>query len=304
MDKNSIFSFKNIATMIVFGLVVMIFTLAITAMQTPLYKSSAKLLVIFNQNNLDIYTASKTSNYITGILSEVIYSDSFIASVFSINSDLKNNLGDNRANRQKNWKKIVNVATQENNGIIMINVFGNDSKQIKQLAETIATILIQQHGLYDGSDSRVIIKAIDWPFVYTDWAITQIVRNTLIGLLAGLLIGLTLIILLPDQKLYLIFTYPWSRLAEQDETLKLFREINNEKKIISAFKTAEQAEYFSIQEEILVPVNKQATQENNQLLTPNNGLIPEEAEENLHDENWLYQYYQKESNLPLNKNSN
>lgn len=279
MNSHSVFSFKNITTIILFGLLVMIVTLGITASQTPHYKSSAKLLVIFNQDTMDTYTASRTSNYITSILSEVIYSDSFMTNVFSSNSDLQDNLGYSQEVRQSNWKKIVKVTTQENKGIIMIDTFGNDRKQTNELAETVTNVLIEKHGLYDGSDDHVIIKAIDQPSIYLNWASTKIIRDTVIGFFAGILIGLTFVILLPGQMLYLLFTYPLEKFIKKDETIKLIGQIELASNEPDNLPRENQAADYLI-------VNEEESQ------IENNDYQPTE----LIDENWLYQYYQKGKN--------
>jgi hypothetical protein len=193
---------KNILTVGCLALLLGLVAFSVSLWQTPKYKSTVKLLTVFNQANVDTYTASKTANYITGILGEVAYSDSFVNSVYQSDSNLIDTLGNNSEIRQKNWKKAVKLNILENKGVIIIDTYGDNKYQTNLLSSTIGSVIISQHGLYDGSADRTVIKMIDSPSVYEDWAITKIARDTGIGLLAGLLLGLTLVIIFPSHKLF------------------------------------------------------------------------------------------------------
>ncbi|MFA5047776.1 MAG: Wzz/FepE/Etk N-terminal domain-containing protein [Patescibacteria group bacterium] len=221
MENNNFITGKNIFTLIFLAVIITILTFVFSFYQTPKYKSSAKLLVVFNQESTDAYTAAKNDNYITGILSEVIYSNSFMENVFSGNFNLKDTFGFNPETRQKNWRKSVSVSTLDNKGIIMIDVFNSDQHQAKQFANAITYVLMTKHGIYDGSNSQVSIKLIDNPSVYENWAKTKVARDTIIGLIAGLLVGLSFIVIFPQNNLFGWATDGWSRTVRHDETIKL-----------------------------------------------------------------------------------
>ncbi|MFA5021097.1 MAG: hypothetical protein WC517_03495 [Patescibacteria group bacterium] len=202
MNQNKLFSAKNALTVGFIALLIALAAFSFSIWQTPNYKSTAKLLAVFNQSNIDTYTASKTANYITGILSEVAYSDSFINSVYESDANLIDNLGQGSEKRQKNWKKTVKTKILDNKGIIIIDVYGNDQRQVNLLAAAIGNTVISQHGLYDGSQDRVAIKMIDTPSIYEGWSSLKVISDTGLGLLAGLLIGFTLIIIFPNHGLF------------------------------------------------------------------------------------------------------
>lgn len=196
------FKLKNILTVGCLALLIGLVAFSVSLWQTPKYKSTVKLLTVFNQANMDTYTASKTANYITGIMGEVVLSDSFISSVYQSDSSLVDTLGNNSEARQKKWNKMVKLNILENKGIMIIDTYGDNKYQTNLLASTIGSVIISQHGLYDGSADRAVIKMIDTPSVYEDWAITKIARDTAIGFFAGLLLGLTLVIIFPSHKLF------------------------------------------------------------------------------------------------------
>ncbi len=201
MEKNTNKNIKNFLTVGFFGALIMLLALSISLWQTPKYKSSIKLLTVFNQTNIDAYTASKTANYITNVLGEVIYSNAFINSVMK-SENIEDNLGYGNENRLKAWKKSVKTTILENKGIIIIETYSEKKTDAIKLAEVIGDTLIKEHGNYDGSADRVSLKMLDNPSVYDSWALFKIIRDTLLGLIAGLLIGLTFVIIFPNHRLF------------------------------------------------------------------------------------------------------
>jgi capsular polysaccharide biosynthesis protein len=201
-SNSKLFSLKNFLTIITLSILIGVASFSFSFWQTPKYKSTVKLLTVFNQNNIDTYTASKTANYITGILAEVIYSDSFINSIYNGNAELIDDLGYGSEKRQKNWNEKVKTKTLENKGILIIDAFGNDKNQTRLLATAIGETIASQHGLYDGSADRVTIKIIDTPSILESWSTTKIARDTAIGFLAGLILAFTFIVIFPNHQLF------------------------------------------------------------------------------------------------------
>lgn len=201
MNPENIFNAKNSKTILFITIVVVILGLIVSLVQTPQYKSSAKLLVIFSQKDMNPYTSAQTSNYIAGILAEVIYSDSFIDSVFKTNFDLKNNLSFAPEKRAKQWKKMVKTKLEENKGIIIVDVYHQDKTQANNFAQAISYTLITNNNSYHGSGESVAVKMISSPAVSDKWAEPNLGRNLFLSLIAGLFIGLTFIIIFPEQEL-------------------------------------------------------------------------------------------------------
>jgi capsular polysaccharide biosynthesis protein len=202
MDKSNIFSAKNVKIAVLITLIITLISLGVSFLQTPKYEASVKLLTIFNQNNIDPYTASKTSDYINSILGEVIYSNSFIQSVMSSQFHIKDTLGSSQEQRAKNWKNMVKVQIQENKGIIAINVYNPDRNQADQLAQAIAFMIINNNQAYHGLGDKVSIKMIDQPYATENWAEPKIGRNAGLGAIAGLVLGLTFIFIFPEQEIF------------------------------------------------------------------------------------------------------
>lgn len=224
MEQNNIFSAKNLKIVILITLGVTLISLGVSFLQTPKYRASVKLITIFNQNSIDPYTASKTSDYINSILGEVIYSNSFIQTVMASQFHLKDELGSEPEQRAKNWKDMVKVQIQENKGIIAIDVYHPDRNQADQFAQAIAFTLINNNQAYHGLGDKISLKLIDQPYTTSNWAEPKIGRNAGLGAIAGLIIGLTLIFIFPEQQIFKILNLPNKSRAGKKEAIKLSNE--------------------------------------------------------------------------------
>ncbi|NCN07527.1 hypothetical protein GW933_02425 [Candidatus Falkowbacteria bacterium] len=227
MNPENIFNSKNIKTILFITVIVVIFGLVISLIQTPKYKSSAKLLVIFSQEDMNPYTSAQTSNYIAGILEEVIYSDSFIDAVFKTNFDLINDFSFSPEKKSKQWKKMVKPKLEDNKGIITIDVYHKDKEQANNFAQAISYTLITNHSLYHGSGDNVVVKMISTPSVAEKWSQPNIGQNLFLSLIAGIFAGLTFIIIFPQQE---VLNFLLNRKATlKDETIVFGNATHNEK---------------------------------------------------------------------------
>lgn len=200
MNPENIFNAKNIKTILFITIIVVVLGLVISLIQTPKYKSSAKLLVVFSQTDMNPYTSAQTSNYIAGILEEVISSDSFIDSVFKTNFDLINDLSFSADKKSKQWGKMVKTKVEDNKGIIVIDIYHKDKEQANNFAQAVSYVLITNHSLYHGSGDSVVVKMISSPSIAEKWSKPNIGQNLLLSLIAGIFIGLTFIIIFPQQE--------------------------------------------------------------------------------------------------------
>ena len=108
----------------------------------------------------------------------------------------------------------------QDKGIIMIDVYGADKDQVNQLANSVAFILITKHSDYDGSGNNLTLKMIDSPVIFDSWSAIKVIQDSLIGLAAGLLLGLTFIIIFPQHRLFEGLGYVFGRTGK-DELVRL-----------------------------------------------------------------------------------
>ncbi|MEI6627095.1 MAG: hypothetical protein WCL61_00720 [bacterium] len=202
--NQTLFNRHNLITVTIITLFFGALSLLLSFMQTPKYLATSKIIVVFNQNSIDPYTASRSSDYIAGILGEVAYSNSFISQVYKTNPALIDNLGTTDEKRLNNWKNMVTVKIKDGNGIMEVAVLHPDRDQAEKMINAIITTIKNNHQYYHGFGSNVLIRTVNEPSVSDKWAEPKILRNSLLGLVAGLFLSLTLIVIFPQQRLFSI----------------------------------------------------------------------------------------------------
>ena len=174
----------------------------ITFIQPFKYTSAAKLLVVQQfPPGFDPYSASKSNEYLSSVLAQVVSSNSFYGEVLNAGFNIKRDFFGKDVNEQmKLWHKTVSAAAVADSGIINITVKHQDQYQADQLIRAINYTLQTKNNLYHGIGEHVLVKIIDQPLVSAKPNSPNIMLNLLIGFLAGLAAALVYIYLFPDAS--------------------------------------------------------------------------------------------------------
>lgn len=221
MKTQVLFSRSNILTVLLFVVVTISLSILVSLLQPPKYRASTKLLVVYKEQKADAFAAARNSSYITGVLGEVMYSNTFIEQVFDANPELRDELGVEPERRQQNWKRLLSVHTEDSKGIIITDVYHGDRAQALLFAQTISSVVTKTHADYHGAGDTATIRIIDQPTASERWDQPRIPFNALIGVLAGLIAGLTFVILFPQQRLLEFLFDRRSFYADQEFDLDL-----------------------------------------------------------------------------------
>lgn len=201
MDLMNIIRQKR-QTLISIFLIFMVIGLVLFLSQDFKYGAKSKILIIQEgAEKVDPFSVSRSVEYLSDLLSKVVYSYSFYESV--MNSDFnidEQYFGETSNKKMKVWKETVSAKSLDDSGIISINVYHKDPYQAKQIALAINHVLINSHQNYHGLGSSVKINVIDQP-VSSSYPIKPNLLYTLVIIIAvSLFFGLTYIYLFPEQK--------------------------------------------------------------------------------------------------------
>lgn len=171
---------------------IVLFDLAV--IQTPEYRAVSKVLVIQKQMaNQDIYAISKSAQYLTQVLKEGIYSDSFLEKVFDSSSGVdRTDFSLDLKERRKEWKRDIQVTILQDLGAMEIKVFYPDRDKTEKISQAIMTILKENHQFYHGGGDNVEVRILDNPLVSKNPARPNLWLNAAVGATIGLIIGLML----------------------------------------------------------------------------------------------------------------
>lgn len=174
----------------------------VSVIQTPQYSATSKILVIQKQTQgQDIYSISKSAQYLTRVLKEGVYSDSFFNQVIGSTDKIsRDDFPQGDKEKRKAWEKNIKIAITQDLGVMEITVLSESTDKIKDINQAIANNLVVNHKYYHGAGDNVEVKILDQPFSDEKPATPVLWLNTVIGALIGLLISL-LIIFRKNNKL-------------------------------------------------------------------------------------------------------
>ena len=187
-----------ILIMVVFILICVL----VTVVQPFKYGSNIKLLTVYSfKENTDPYITSKSNEYLSNLLSKIVYSNSFFEKIkeSGFNIDKSYFKGDDR--RQiKNWGETVRARNIVDTGMIDLDVYHTDRNQAEQIARAIAFTLQTEHGEYHGFGKNVEIKIIDKPITSTFPVKPNIAFNLLFAITFGFIFSLVYVYLFPEEE--------------------------------------------------------------------------------------------------------
>ncbi len=199
-------------------IVAVVLSLVLSVMQKPMYRTSAELLIVpKNFGTNDIYTSAKAAEHLALTFSEVVYTNSFMASALGNSAGLSDNFGISSLDRKENWAKAIETKVVSNTGFLQIDAYAPDKQQSSLLAYAITNTLEKQANQYLGQEDSVTVKVIDNPITYDQVAKPKVAQNVLLGLILGILAGVGL-----------AFVFPLERQSNFFDAIAKLRRKNNE----------------------------------------------------------------------------
>ncbi|MFA4943051.1 MAG: hypothetical protein WC564_05465 [Patescibacteria group bacterium] len=189
-------------TLVSFFLIFFLLGAVFTGLQTFKYGTTSKLLVIQEgASGVDPFAVSRSVEYLSGLFSQVVYSNSFFNLVqdSGFNIDKTYFKGDS-INQMKLWRKTVSAKSVENSGVINISVHHPNAYQAKQIALAVNNVLMTKNSNYQGIGSSVKITVIDEPLVSNYPNQPNLLINFGLIVVSSLIFGLIYIYIFPEEK--------------------------------------------------------------------------------------------------------
>lgn len=162
----------------------------------PFQRASTMRVLITQPSaaGLDPYTAIKSTERVASSLSELVYTTTFFDNVLSQNKEIDTSyFSQDEQDRRNLWRKTIETSIAPGTGIMEISAFHRDPAQARLIVDGVAREMATQTPNYFGYNIRVQI--IDAPLDSRWFARPQFGANALIGLAAGLLLGIVLMLM-------------------------------------------------------------------------------------------------------------
>jgi capsular polysaccharide biosynthesis protein len=179
-------------TILLSVLVFLLFASAFTFLRPLEYRAQSRLLIIQNsQEGTDPFVAAKANEYLGGVLTKIVSSNSFLDEVLGAGLNVDRAYFSNSLpERAKTWQSMVSARSFGDLGVIEISVFHPDKYQAEQVAQAIDLTLKNKSNTFLSTGDKVEIKVIDQPTV-SKWPVRpNIVLNMILGPVIGLIFSL------------------------------------------------------------------------------------------------------------------
>jgi len=192
---------KRKTAMIITILIFVIVGLVITLGQPLKYRAKSRLLILQPNTGADAYAIAKSNEYVGGLISEVIYSGSFLDSLNTssyafdrsyFNGSYKDNV--------KKWKKTVSAKSSGDTGVIDIEIYHTNPEEALKISQAINQLIISGQSPYRFNPDQTKLNIIDQPVVSSFPVKPNLLINLALSLLFGFLVGCSYIYLFPKGR--------------------------------------------------------------------------------------------------------
>jgi len=170
------------------------------------YRSEQRLLLVQSYGQeVDPYAVTRSTEYLTGLLTEVMYSDKFINQVINSGFGVSEEVfPEVPKERKKFWKKTLRTSEKGDTGIIDISIYHENQYTTGQIAQAVGHVVTTQHGEYHSRGNSVQVQTIDPATTSESPVDPNIPLNTAAGAVLGTIAGLAFVYLFPRQEVNLL----------------------------------------------------------------------------------------------------
>lgn len=191
------------STVVLFAVLGVVLGVVLSFVRPLEYRASTRLLITQDVLSADAYTASRSAERIADELSHIVFTSTFFDQVvtagYNVDETQFSSEETQPAKRRKQWVRMVDTSVARGSGLLTVNVFHQDPDQSRQIAEAISFVLTQRGWQYT-SGKDISIRQVDAPLVSKFPVRPNIPSNAFIGLILGLLVGGTFVLVRAEQS--------------------------------------------------------------------------------------------------------
>lgn len=184
----------KVKTLILTGLLLGALSFVFLLVTQKSFKATTDLLVVQNQNGFtDYYALSKSADFLTGVLSESVYSEKFLDEVNKAGVSTATILSNNKLQRLKDWEKMVKISRNPNLGTIHIEVLGGTSAQAADVANAIVKVLTDKSFLFLGNGQDLDVRVLNTPTWESNPSLEEIILSVIGGFVIGMILSFVVV---------------------------------------------------------------------------------------------------------------
>jgi len=151
--------------MVLFGFFFVAISFTFLFVSAKTFTVKTDFLIVQKQSAAqDVYTLSRSNEYITNVMQESVYSELFIneAIVTGIINDSL--FPTNRQDRLKEWKTIVNVSKSSQGNVLTVEVQHKNHGSALKISQAVLEVLVKKNYLFrSGAPEDVEVRILSGP---------------------------------------------------------------------------------------------------------------------------------------------
>ena len=151
---------------ILIGLFVALAGIGILFLAQDRYRSSADFLVTSTQGGQDYYTATRSAEYMSRVLSEVLYTERFMNAIIETGKVNDAYFPRDKKERLEAWAQSLSVKRNSEIGFVSVSVTGKNDRDVYRLSQALVQVLDTNSAVVFGDDaSNIKIRLLSGPIL-------------------------------------------------------------------------------------------------------------------------------------------
>ncbi|MBP9801804.1 MAG: hypothetical protein KBC83_04035 [Candidatus Moranbacteria bacterium] len=193
MSFSSLFTIlkQKLGVLFLSGVLCAALAFASTMVLSARFQSSMDFLIVqSNTQGQDFYSLFKSSEYLSKVLSEAIYSERFIDAVLETGKINGQFLPANKKERLDTWRDMIAVQKNLELGVLGVAVKHDNDRDSTRVMSAISEVLIEKNSLFrSGDEKSVEIRILSGPIIETTPTLKKILLVIVGGFLSGILLA-------------------------------------------------------------------------------------------------------------------
>ncbi|MBD3300685.1 MAG: hypothetical protein GF347_05020 [Candidatus Moranbacteria bacterium] len=179
-----------------FGIFFACLAFIVSSLITPKYSSTAKILILQDNLDIDAYRAAKASEYAGEVIEKVVGSSNFMDGVAERYPAIaKTSIWEKDYDKRlEEWNKVVKSNSIVNSGIVDIEVIYENKKVNQEIMTAVIGELTEDGGQYHGN-ANIRLNRISGPIISNKPTFPNIPLVVVAGFISGIFISVGLILI-------------------------------------------------------------------------------------------------------------
>jgi hypothetical protein len=186
--KKSVFAIakESVVSGITLGVVIVLIGIAVVFVTQDRFRASADFMLSSTQEGQDYYTATRSAEYMSRVLGEVLYSENFIGMLVDTGRVDGRFLPQDKKARLNTWSKMLDVKKNSELGFVQVSISGSSDRDVSKISQAIVQVLSEKSGdIFGDNSGKVKVRLLSGPIVENNPSASLLSYIAIFGLIFG-----------------------------------------------------------------------------------------------------------------------